>query len=182
MTHPNVWHDSSICVTWLIHKCGMTHPYVWHDSYISVTWLWLIHMCDICVISLITCVYTYGWDMSHIWMWHVTHMDLIHICSSEARRTCDICVTSHITHVYTYGSHPYVCKWGMLHVWIPFTCCTCGSHSHVARVDPIHMCANEVCHTYGSHSYVCKWGRSHVYTHMDETCHTYGWDMSHVWI
>jgi len=25
MTHPCVWHDSSICVTWLIHMCDMTH-------------------------------------------------------------------------------------------------------------------------------------------------------------
>jgi len=35
MTHPYVWHDSSICVAWLIHMCGMTHPYVCHDSLIS---------------------------------------------------------------------------------------------------------------------------------------------------
>jgi len=27
-----VWHDSFICVTWLIHMCDMTHSYVWHDS------------------------------------------------------------------------------------------------------------------------------------------------------
>jgi len=26
MTHPRVWHDSSTCVTWLIHMCDMTHP------------------------------------------------------------------------------------------------------------------------------------------------------------
>jgi len=39
-----VWHDSLICVTWLIHMCHMTHTYVWHDSFICVTWL--IHICD----------------------------------------------------------------------------------------------------------------------------------------
>jgi len=44
MTHSYVWHDSFICVTWLIHMCDMTHSYVWHDSFICVTWL--IHMCD----------------------------------------------------------------------------------------------------------------------------------------
>jgi len=32
MTHSYVWHDSSICVTWLIHMYDMTHSYVWHDS------------------------------------------------------------------------------------------------------------------------------------------------------
>jgi len=44
-THSYVWHDSCICVTWLIHMCDMTHSYVWHDSFICVTWL--IRMCDI---------------------------------------------------------------------------------------------------------------------------------------
>ena len=43
-SHLHVWHDSFICVTWLIHMCDMTHSYVWHDSFIRVTWL--IHMCD----------------------------------------------------------------------------------------------------------------------------------------
>jgi len=38
MTHSYVWHDSFICVTWLIHMCDMTHSYVWHDSFICVTW------------------------------------------------------------------------------------------------------------------------------------------------
>ena len=44
MAHSYVWHDSFICVTWLIHKCDMTHSYVWRVSFICVTWL--IHMCD----------------------------------------------------------------------------------------------------------------------------------------
>jgi len=52
MTHPYVWHDSSICVAWLIHMCGITHPYVWHDSSICVAWL--IHMCG----------------MTHPYVWH----------------------------------------------------------------------------------------------------------------
>ena len=52
-----MWHDSSICVTWLFHKRESTHTryllsYVWHDSFICVTWL--IHICD----------------MTHSYMWH----------------------------------------------------------------------------------------------------------------
>jgi len=39
-----VWHDTFMCLTWLIHMCNMTHSYVWHDTFICVTWL--IHMCD----------------------------------------------------------------------------------------------------------------------------------------
>jgi len=28
MSNEPVWHDSSICATWLIHTCDVTHPYV----------------------------------------------------------------------------------------------------------------------------------------------------------
>ena len=41
-----VWCDVNVCdVTHMdvIHMCDMTHPYVWHDSSICATWL--IHMC-----------------------------------------------------------------------------------------------------------------------------------------
>ena len=31
-----------MCVTWLIHVCGMTHSYVWHDSFMCVPWLILV--------------------------------------------------------------------------------------------------------------------------------------------
>ena len=57
--HSYVWHDSFVCVTWLIpmcdmthSMCDMTHSYVWHDSFICVNWL--IHICD----------------MTHSYVWH----------------------------------------------------------------------------------------------------------------
>ena len=37
MPYSNVWHDSFICVTWLIHVCDMTHSCVWHDSFMRMT-------------------------------------------------------------------------------------------------------------------------------------------------
>jgi len=110
-----VWHDSFICVTWLIHMCGMTHSYVWHDSFTCVTWL--IHMCDMthsyatsgncgstCLPTergdgggsfLHTCVMT----NSHVWhdYSHVTW--LIHMCDmtrSYVWRDSFTCVTWHI--------------------------------------------------------------------------------------
>jgi len=86
MTHSPVWHDSFICVTWLIHMCDMTHSYVWHDSsyvwhdsFICVTWL--IHMCDM--------THSYMWhDSSYVWHDSFTCVPglmqfatwLIHIC------------------------------------------------------------------------------------------------------
>ena len=36
-------------LTWLMHMCDMTHVHVWHDSSTCVTWLmhsWRMHMCD----------------------------------------------------------------------------------------------------------------------------------------
>ena len=39
LTYSFVWHDSFICVIWLIHMCDMTHSYAWHDSFVRVTWL-----------------------------------------------------------------------------------------------------------------------------------------------
>jgi len=58
--HSKVWHDSFICVTWLIHMYDMTYSYVWHDSFICVTWL--IYMCY----------------MTHPYMWNdsIIHMKL----------------------------------------------------------------------------------------------------------
>jgi len=40
-----VWHDSVMCVTWLIHVCDVTYSWVWHDSFMCVSWL--IHMRDV---------------------------------------------------------------------------------------------------------------------------------------
>jgi len=44
MTNPYVtwlilmWHDTFVCVTWLIHMCDMTHSYGWRGSFICVPW------------------------------------------------------------------------------------------------------------------------------------------------
>jgi len=87
-----VWHDSYICVTWLIPMCDMTHTYVWHDSYICVTWL--IHMCDM--------THTYVWhdsymcDMTHTYVWHDSYM-------------CDM------THTYVWHDS-YICVTWLIHM------------------------------------------------------------------
>jgi len=73
MTHSYMWHDSFICVTWLIHMCDMTHSYVWHDSFICVTWL--IHawkasfVCDMRHVTHLSCV-TCPIPMWHDSLWH----------------------------------------------------------------------------------------------------------------
>jgi len=44
MTHSHVWHDSFICVTWLVHKCDTTYSYMWYDPFICATSR--IHLCN----------------------------------------------------------------------------------------------------------------------------------------
>ena len=64
-----VWHDSFICVPWLIHICVMTHSYACHDPFVCATWR--IHMCDM---THHTCVMT----LSYVaWLIHVCMPRLI---------------------------------------------------------------------------------------------------------
>jgi len=68
----HLWHDASMCATWLIHMCPMTHSCMCHDSFICLTWL--VHMCDI---THYTC------DMTHPCVRHDLFMcvpSLIHKC------------------------------------------------------------------------------------------------------
>ena len=93
----DLWHDSFMCVTWLIHVCDMTHSYLWHDSFKSMTWLichyqeWVMSHIRVSHVahmnmSFYTYEYvmshmnmschTYEWVMSHIEMSHITHMNV----------------------------------------------------------------------------------------------------------
>ena len=88
-THSYAWHDSFMCVTWLIHMCDVIPSYVWHDLFICVTWL--IHMCDM--------THSYVWQDLFTcvkWLMHVWHdsfiSDVTHLYVWHGPFTCDICV------------------------------------------------------------------------------------------
>jgi len=63
----SLWHDSFMCVAWLIHVCDEIHSWVWYDSFMCVTWLihaWdtphscvrcISFMCATCLNSFSTC-------------------------------------------------------------------------------------------------------------------------------
>jgi len=88
-THSNVWHDSFICVTWLIQMCDMTHSYVWHDPFICMTRL--TQMCDT------THSQSYVWQSATL---GVTH---IHICVTlYVWHTSTLCVTLYVWHTSTF--------------------------------------------------------------------------------
>jgi len=110
---------------------------------------------------------TYEWDMSHVWMGHVTRMNesVTHMktyslwtatLTTHSNDACHMClrVMSHIcTHIHE------------------------GSRKKVSNMWLIHMCDSFICVT---HAWVMSHiGMSHV-THVNESCHTYEWVMSHI--
>ena len=108
MTHSYVWHDSFICVTWLIHMCDMTHSYVWHDSFICVTWL--IHM----------------YDMTHSYAWRDSF-----ICVTWLIQMCDMTL-SYVWH------NSFMCVWHDSHsIWKPpCPCPTCATYCNLSQPVP----------------------------------------------
>jgi len=78
LTHAHAWHDSFVCVTWLIYMCNMSHSYLQafarfgtHDQpfilYIVISYMWRT--------SLVSSYL--WWVMLHIWMCHGTHISLL---------------------------------------------------------------------------------------------------------
>jgi len=109
-----VWHDSFICVTWLIHMCDMTHSYVVHDSFICNDEINLHHTCDM--------THSYMWHDAFISetrpmsMWDRTHLYagtwLVHLYVARHSFFCDDETNLHHTpdmsHLYV-GHDSFIC-------------------------------------------------------------------------
>jgi len=139
-----VWHDSFICVTWLIHMSDMTHSYVWHDSFICVTSLiytrdttHLYVRCDSCILRvtwLIISIYDITTCMH-------AHM---HVC------TCT-CVYSYTRmHVYTCI---YVCICIYMHLCVYKNESCLRSYKRLARERVWQI--SRVCRVYACTMCVC---------------------------
>jgi len=59
-----MWQDCMF--SWLIHVCDMTHSYEWHDSFICVTWLIPMWHDGMCAQHRHSCMR----DMTHSYAWH----------------------------------------------------------------------------------------------------------------
>jgi len=156
----NVWHDSFICVTWLIHMCDITHSYVsfnmslvwriqcvthcpgnvWHDSFICVTWL--IHMCamthsyvchDPCIrVTWLIHVRDMTQHKPLSWMSHSTRSGMCDTLMPLAVCVCDM-TYSLVWH--TDAAH-CVCMWHDLFTCVTRWCCSlCWCVTW-----PIYMC------------------------------------------
>jgi len=125
---------------------------------------------------------------------------LAHAPPEELRR-CVFMSHTWMRHVTRMNEACHTYEWGMAHIWMshvthlrgqepasscppPWELWQCVSMSFIPMSHVTHM--NESCHTY-------EWDMSHIWishvtkwmshvTHMNESCHTYEWVMSHVWI
>jgi len=157
MTHSYMWHDSFICVTWLIHMCDMTHSYVWHDSFICVTWR--IHM----------------YDMTHSHVWNNSF-----ICAPWLTHMCDT-THSHWWHIPCPMScdttHSYMCDMTLSHAWH----IACTSHMRIIHVTRM----NEKRQIHQPHKSIMSHSQTSQTAEFGSTstcaCHTRERVMSHSW-
>ena len=150
------------------------HIYEWVMSHICMSHA--THMDESC--------HTYEWVMSHVWMRRVTHMN-----ESSHTNKCDTVVDASC-HI-----HPWVVSHNLMsHVTrMNESCFTFiglirprgkkEGHGDELTYSPmltsIWWLRDESCHTYG-------WVMSHIWmshvTYLNESCHTYGWVMAHIWM
>ena len=160
MTHSCVWHDSFMCVTWLIHMCDMTHSCVWHYSFIYVTWL--IHMCDMThsYVLRVSC------DMTYPYVYH----DSIHVCD--------------MTHLYIWHTHSCVPYDAFMCVaWLMHMHGSCHTHKRVTRYlwhdSFISLPRINMTHSYLYHE---STGLIHMFTVNPDMTHSYSFttnDLAH---
>ena len=194
-----VWHDSFICMRWLIHVCDMTYSFVWPDSFICVTWLIhmfdiLIYVCDMAhfldatphlvkVFVSVTCLIDtwhdsfifvtwliYMFDMTYSFVWH----DRLSRCSPPPR------VPIHIRDmIRSYVWHElFICVTCLIHMFDMIYSFVWHDSFLIRRahewVMP-HM--NRSCHIWMNHA-----------THMNKSCHiwvnhvTHTIESCYVWI
>jgi len=179
--HSNVWHDSFICLAWLIRMCDMIHSYVWHDSFIHVTWLfvyvaWLIYMCDM--------THSYVWHDSFIcltWLIHMCDMTHSNVWHDSFIRVTWLIHISVLLYIHTPS------PWLGQITADPWVCCSVLQHTATQRPMRLNgsfksLQTNETVHSLGS-SPMGKWPMglikdpwvlmSHTHSHAIQTkCHT----------
>jgi len=179
MTHSCVWHDSFMCVTWLIHVCDMTHSCVWHDSSMCVPWRMRL-------VSYLTCFVYVTWTTAHIHKTCHTHTCMWHGPQHTNRRHVihiHVCDLDHITTTPQHHNTTAVNVW-LLHVcglgvWLLHVCgCgatppphmyvvwVCGCCMYVVVVWLLRVCDGFMCVTW--------------LNHVDDLTHSYVWHDSFV--
>jgi len=124
----NVWHDSFVCVTWLVHTCHKTYLHVSHDSFIHATWLiakknhtahsYISH-CTVCLHDSFIYVTVYTQESQLLiyvtWRIHVCDMSnsyMSRLKISLLARPPWLC--AHASLFFKCGAHDCV----MAHIWM----------------------------------------------------------------
>jgi len=116
-----------------------------------------IHLCRVFGAVCTHAGNTHEWVTSHIQMSHVTHVN----------ESC---------HTYEWGmSHILKKKWVMSHIWMSHKCREFGAMCATCGVLGAHM--NE-----SSHECATSHIRIPHITHRNESCHTYKWVTTHIWM
>jgi len=130
-----------------VHMCDLTHPYVWHDQFVCVTWpiyicvTWLIHMCDMTHM----CDITFTW-MQHHATWPSTinptcpSLSPLFICVTWPIHTCEM------THSYVWPNQ-FIHVWHDSYVWYHIHMYAISSHLTLnlrfnmsLSITCVHMC------------------------------------------
>ena len=159
------WHDSFMCVTWLIHMCDMNYSYAWHDM--SESWYcrtanvcetWRIYMCDmthsyvrqdsfICETWPI-----HMWDMTHSYKWHdsfICETWLIHV--TWLIPTCD---TTHLYVWHDFSTYVWHDCSVVMALWHRFTWLAFSHYKRCVReIDVVSLSH------YKTRVCVCAWHR-----------------------
>jgi len=109
MTLLYLWHDSFVCVMWLIHVYDMTRMCVWHDSLLCVTWLVMyvrVTWLDVCVCVWHDCLLMRVWHDLLIWY--------VHWCMTEW------CMSWHHSVIHMYDWVMCMTEWCMTewYMWL----------------------------------------------------------------
>jgi len=175
ITHWFVWHDSFVCVTWLIYMCDMTHLYVWHDSHVNESChtgrahagQWRTRSDDEQCHMLTESCHTNTWVMSHTWTSQVTHTN--EACHIHER------VMSHVWMSCLTGSHvsQRMSLWDMTHVSETWVMGHESCFTHSLWDTPSETWSP--CVTWAPHAHTrwdviaCEWVMSR-YHHVNESC------------
>ena len=148
MNHLYVWHDSLICVAWLIHLCDMTQAY-----FQSCLWATMLHASS----DIKMCHTSLGINMFHIAldikMCH-TYERILHIWM-RAWYDSSVCVTWLI----------HVCVTWLIHICVTWLICVSGSALGRLRC-MAYWASMYICACIYEYIYICMYIHIYVYVYI----------------
>ena len=180
----NVWHDSFICVTWLLHKCVMTPSYLRHDSFIHVQWL--LHMSVYffdAAVAHAAVVTRQWWQRCSTWVTWLIHMcymtpsyvrhdffickmtpsyECVHFFDAAVAQAVVVATLQYMSHELIHMCvKSFVCE-----IWLIHTCDMTPSYENVhfsdsalaqAMVVAVLQYICDMTHLYVRHNLFCMW-------------------------